>query len=139
MGTRPLKERRIDWPVSRLMAVQLRTVSTEDTMEKVQAELNRWRLSAVPVVNADGSAFGIISAADLLHFNASKKNAKATRAWEACTYKPISVTPDTPISEVAKLMLGKRIHHVLVVEGSTLRGLVSTFDFMRHYMQSRRT
>ena len=29
-------------------------------------------------------------------------------------------------------MLSKHIHHVLVTEGSVLKGIVSSFDFLEH-------
>ena len=50
-----------------------------------------------------------------------------------CTYKPVVVRPTTPISEVASLMLERSIHHVVVIDGATLAGVVSSFDFVRRF------
>ena len=49
--------------------------------------------------------FGVISAADLMQFNAQGRGPTSVRAWQLCTYKPISVGPDTPMGEVARLMV----------------------------------
>jgi CBS domain-containing protein len=131
-------ERRVDLPISKLMARTLHTVSTEEPVEQVEADMNRFRVYALPIVNADNTVFGIISATDLAQFRAAKKNPKAVRAWELCTYKPLCVSPDIPAVRVAKLMITKHIHHVLVTEGKVLRGMVSTFDFVEAYVKSRR-
>ena len=117
-----------------MMAKAVWTVDSEETIEKVEALVNRRKLSAVPVVDAQGAVFGILSLLDLLHFHAAKKNPKAVRAWELCTYKPISVAPETQIAAVAQLMLTNKIHHILVVEGGKLQGIVSALDFVEQYV-----
>ena len=43
----------------------------------------------------------------------------------------ISVAPSAPVSEVAKVMEGKHIHRVLVVEAGALRGVITTMDMTR--------
>ena len=40
----------------------------------------------------------------------------------------VSVAPDAPIAEVARLMRQNRVHRVLVIDGDALQGIVSTFD-----------
>jgi CBS domain-containing protein len=116
------------------MAKTVWTVALEDTAEKVENLLNRRSLSAVPVVDENGGVFGIISSGDMLHLHAAKKNPKAIRAWELCTYKPIAVRPDTSIGEVAKLMIKNKIHHVPVTENGKLCGIVSALDFVERFV-----
>jgi len=118
-------------PISSLMTRRVSTVSTEDTIARVEAELDRLRLHAMPVVDPQGGLFGILSAVDLAHFHAAKKNPNSVRAWELCTYKPLCVAPDTPARRVAGMMVAKKVHHVLVTDGPRLLGIVSTFDFIR--------
>jgi CBS-domain-containing membrane protein len=121
-------------PISHMMAKTVLTAGTEDTIENVDTLLTSHRLSAVPIVDAKGAIFGIVSSLDLLHFNATRKNPKAVRAWELCTYKPIAVSPETPVAEVAKLMIKNKIHHILIIENGMLRGIVSALDFVEHYV-----
>jgi CBS domain-containing protein len=116
------------------MAKTVWTVALEDTAEKVENLLNRRSLSAVPVVDENGGVFGIISSGDMLHLHAAKKNPKAIRAWELCTYKPIAVRPETSIGEVAKLMIKNKIHHVPVTENGKLCGMVSALDFVEQFV-----
>jgi len=124
----------MDRPISQMMAKTVWTVGTEDTIENVDTMLTSHKLSAVPVVDAKGVVFGIVSSLDLLHFHAAKKNPKAVRAWELCTYKPIAVSPETSVVEVAELMIKNKIHHILITENGTLRGIVSALDFVEQYV-----
>ena len=124
----------MDRPISHMMAKSVWKVDTEDTIESVDTLFASHKLSAVPVVDAKGVIFGIISSPDLLHFHATKKNPKAVRAWELCTYKPVAVSPETPAVEVAKLMIENKIHHILITENGTLRGIVSALDFVERYV-----
>ena len=124
----------MDEPISHVMAKTLWTAAMEDTAEKVEELLSRRSLSAVPVVDENGGVFGIISAADILHLHAAKRNPKAVRAWELCTYKPIVVPPNTSITEVAKLMVEHKIHHVLVTENGKLLVIVSALGFVEQFV-----
>lgn len=122
--------------ISEFVGKAVRTAYMEDTVEKVESDLSLHRLHAIPVVDADGAAFGIISEVDLLHFHASKKNPKAMRAWELCTYRPISVPPATPIRDVVRMMVTHKIHQILITEGTALKGIVSCFDLLEHYFEA---
>jgi CBS domain-containing protein len=51
-------------------------------------------------------------------------------AADAMVADVISVSPDTPVAEIAGLMRRQRIHRVVVVEDGAVIGLVSTFDLI---------
>ncbi len=121
-------------PISDMMTKSVWTANTEDTIDKVEDLLNLHRISSVPVVDSEGVIFGIISAPDLIHFHAERKNAKAIRAWEICMHRPIEVSPSMPIGDVAKLMVNNRIHHVVVTENRRVQGFVSALDFVEQYV-----
>jgi len=74
---------------------------------------------------------GVISATDLLQFHAQERDPATVRAWQLCTYKPISVDQATPLGEVARVMVERRIHHVVVTGDAGLVGVVSSLDFVR--------
>lgn len=44
---------------------------------------------------------------------------------------PVTVSPDLTVEHVARLMLGRGIRHVLVVDGEHLAGIVSNRDVRR--------
>lgn len=117
--------------ISNIMAHTPIKAGMEETMHEVADLLHRHRLSSVPVVDPQTQeCFGIISLKDIHKLNAQKTNLQTIHAWEACTYKPIIVTPDTPIEDVARLMVENRIHHVIVAEDRKLKGFVSSLDII---------
>jgi CBS domain-containing protein len=120
--------------ISSLMQHDVYSVSPDDTMRTVQALMAAKGLSWVPVVDSNGAVLGVISSADLLRFHADGKVASVICAWQICTYKPIMVRPNATLSEVARLMVETNIHHVVVAEGTDIKGVVSSFDFVRTFM-----
>jgi CBS domain-containing protein len=123
-------------PISDLMQREVCCVHLDDTIEEVERTLVERKLSWLPVVESNGTAMGVISIADLLRFHADHKDAGTTCAWQLCTYKPIAVAPDTPVDEVARLMVAQGIHHVVVVDRDRLAGVVSSLDFVRAFVES---
>jgi len=121
-------------PISTLMVQRTWTVGLDDTLQAVETFMADKGLSWAPVVGANGVVLGVISTADLLQFHANQGDANTATAWLLCTYKPISVTPDTPITEVAKLMVENKIHHVVVVDKGSLCGVVSSLDFVKTFV-----
>lgn len=120
--------------ISSLMHREVFSVRPDDTMQEIEEEMVARHLTWVPVVDTDGVALGVISSGDLLRFHADARQASKVCAWQICTYKPISVRPDTPVSDVARLMVKTGIHHVVVTEGSSIKGVVSSLDFVRSFM-----
>ena len=121
-------------PISSLMSARTWTIGLDDPVQAVEAFLADKSLSWAPVVGANGVVLGVISSADILQFHAQKGDAGKVLAWQLCTYKPISVSPDTPIASVAKAMVDNRIHHVVVVDQGSICGVVSSLDFVKTFV-----
>lgn len=122
-------------PISSLMQRHVRSVSMDDTVQAVEAMMLREGLVWVPVVEGDtATVVGVISAHDLLQFRVEGRDAAGLAAWQLCTYKPLSVAPDTPVEEVAALMIERQVHHVVVMRGSTMEGVVSSLDFVKAFV-----
>jgi CBS domain-containing protein len=113
-----------------IMSVPPVTVDMQDTVERVEEVLAEHDLSSVPVIDSERrDCFGIISLKDIAHFNATKRNPRTTLAWEMCTYKPLTVGPQSSIAEVGRMMVEHQIHHVVVVvENARITGIVSSLD-----------
>lgn len=125
-------------PISSLMRRDVCRVGLDDTVAQVERTLLERRVTWVPVMQANGTAMGVISAADLLRFHAGRQDPDTTRAWQLCTYKPAGVAPDTPADDAARLMLERAIHHLLVVDGNGLCGVVSSMDLLAAFMAPAR-
>ena len=118
------------------MEPQVCSVDMEDTIAAVEALFVRQALSWAPVLESNGTIVGAISASDLLQFNAQGLDPTAVQAWQRCSYKPISVSPDTPVSEVARLMIEIKIHHVVVTDSEGIAGVVSSLDFVQTFLSA---
>ena len=87
------------------MERQVWTVDMDDAVADVVSLFARQSISWAPVLESKQTIVGVISTSDLLRFHARGQDPTAVRAWQMCSYKPISVSPDTPVSEVARLMI----------------------------------
>ena len=121
-------------PISSFMERQVCAVDMDDTVAEVESLFARQGLSWAPVLESSRTVVGAISASDLLQFHALGQDPSAVRAWQRCSYKPISVSPDTPVSEVARLMIESKIHHVVVIADEGIAGVVSSLDFVRTFV-----
>ncbi|OWW21162.1 CBS domain-containing protein [Noviherbaspirillum denitrificans] len=125
-------------PISSIMHRTVSPVHMDDTIDIVESVMNAHRISSAPVYDDGGAVIGIITTTDVVRHHASGKEGRATKAWELCTYKPLQVSADTPAPKVAELMVEHRVHHVLVMEGRSVEGIVSALDFVKLYLDECR-
>lgn len=120
-----------------LMHVSPVTVDMDATLAEVDKVLRTHGLSAVPVTDRrNGVLLGVVSARDLahaVHTNHGRRDPAVVHAWEMCTYKPVQVSVAATVGEVARLMLGHGIHHVVVTDDKGIAGIVSALDFVRQF------
>ena len=101
------------------------------------------QIGGAPVVGSHGEVLGIISTVDLLRAvdqacdaevdgNAEElaEDLHPLRASEVMTPEVVWVTPDTPASQVARLMRDQGIHRVLVGNDGRLEGIITAFDLL---------
>jgi CBS domain-containing protein len=121
-------------PISTLMQLHTKTIAADDAVETIEAFLNRNGLSWAPVLGDAGELLGVISIADLVRFHRDMRDASGTAAWHLCTFRPITVSPETAIREVARLMVDHHVHHVVVTDNGAVRGVVSSLDFVKTFV-----
>jgi len=124
----------VNRPVSALMQRRVHSVDMDASVAEVERLFVEHDLSWAPVLEAGHTIVGVISAPDLLQFQVHGLDPLATRAWQLCTYKPVMVGPQTPLGEVARQMIERRIHHVVVVKDDGVAGVVSSLDFVRAFV-----
>lgn len=139
---------------SDIMTSPVLTVGPETQIKEIAALLFERRISAVPVVDG-GALVGIVSEADLLHrqeigteclgrggawwlrlFTADPSvedyvKSHARRARDVMTRRVATVSPDTPLAEVARLLEARNIGRVPVVDGGRLVGIVSRANLVQ--------
>lgn len=122
--------------IASMMEREVRAIDMDDSVADVERLFARERLSWAPVLESGSTFIGVVSATDLLQFHARGLDSVHIRAWQLCTYKPVTVAPDTPLPDVARLMVERQIHHVVVTEGQRIAGVVSSLDFVRAFLDA---
>ena len=120
--------------ISLLMSREVHAVDMDASLADVERHFAETGLTWAPVLEEGRTVVGVVSVSDLLHWQAQGCDPQETRAWQLCTYKPVSASPDTPIVDVAREMVERGIHHVVVMDGDRLVGVVSSLDFVRTFV-----
>ena len=81
--------------------------------------------------NADRRPIAIVTDADITQAIADGRAMECTRIIDLTLAPPLTVESGTSAREAAELMLSRRIHHLPVVEGGRLVGLVELSDVSR--------
>lgn len=98
-------------------------------------------IHALVVTGEDGEVVGIVSHMDIIPHHS--EDLTQLTAQEIMTGNVISVAPDSPVQEAIDVMVGKRIHRLVVTEvagGKLLPvGVLSTTDIVREMRGSKWT
>jgi CBS domain-containing protein len=126
--------------VLRTKGTQVVTVTPDTTVRRLLAVLAENRIGAV-VVSGDGrSVDGIASERDIVRALASRGAAVMSEPVTAIfTAEVRTVTPETPVEEVMRLMTELRVRHAPVVVGGRLGGIVSIGDVVKNRMDELET
>ena len=146
-----------------IMKKNVITVKETDTVEDVAKVLLEYGIGGVPVVKEDGRVVGIITEGDLIYqgkkfkipafieilggvfyFDEPRRIEKdlkkmvATKAVDVMSTKVTSVEENTPLEDIATLMVEKEINRVPVVDSQgKLVGIISRQDIIRSIHQKQ--
>jgi CBS domain-containing protein len=108
------------------------TVSPEDPITDAAKTMRDATIGSVVVVDDDNRPEGILTRSDFVDFVADEANLAAggtPPTEEVMATDIVSVSPDTPLPEVAEVMDEHAIHHLPVVSGTGMVvGVVTTTD-----------
>lgn len=112
-----------------------RTVNTDTTVENVLKDINWSSISCVVVTDTDKNVIGIITEQDMIYAESIGIKKSDLKAWEICSKRLIRVSPEDTVAGAMKLMIDNKVHHVLVMTGDYLEGVISSFDVMKEFMK----
>jgi CBS domain-containing protein len=118
--------------VLRVKGTQVITVTPDTTVRQLVAVLAEHRIGAV-VVSHDGIAVdGIVSERDVVQAlarrGAAVMSAQVTAIYTAQVH---TVTPQSPIEDIMRMMTERRVRHAPVVVDGRLQGIVSIGDVVK--------
>ncbi len=136
-----------------IMTKNVISAAADTTVEQITALMMENHISAVPILDVDGTVIGLISEGDLMRrvegagnahkswwlslFSGPENTAsdfvamRSRRAKDIMTRKVQVVAPDTPVADIARLLEEKRIKRVPVVENGKIVGIVSRGNLMQ--------
>jgi CBS domain-containing protein len=143
--------------ISELMQRDVVTVSADASLKEVACALVAHRISGMPVCDADGRVLGVVSEGDILYKERGRVErpggplawlvdgtsyAEVSKAWaltarEAMTAPAVTIGPDRPAAEAARLMLEHRVNRLVVLDrDGRLAGIVTRADLVRAFTRS---
>ncbi len=142
-----------------IMKTEVVTVSPETTVEELGRLFIDRGISGAPVLGPSGELYGIVTENDLIKRNrrfhiptiirlfdafiplegasAMEKEIKvmsASKVADICSREVITVSAETPLTEIATIMSDKGVHLLPVVEGGKLLGIVGKMDVIKGSM-----
>jgi CBS domain-containing protein len=126
--------------VLRVKGTRVVTVTPDTTVRQLLAVLAEHRIGAV-IVSSDGTAVdGIASERDIVRAFASRGAAVMSEPVTAIyTAEVHTITPDTQIEDVMRMMTERRVRHAPVVQDGALRGIVSIGDVVKNRIDELET
>lgn len=146
-----------------MMSTEVISVGPDTPVEAIAALLVEHRISAVPVIEADGRLLGMVSQSDLLRLLESETEGGGKRSWwlslvgsgeeqaheqlkwhgrvarEVMTSPVVTVEPSTSIAELARRLETQGIKRVPVIADGRVVGIVSRGDLLRVFTLPRTT
>ena len=139
-----------------IMNREVITITDESSIKELARILSIHQISGVPVINDKGKLVGVVTESDLIYqtkkvhiptvitildsvfylenpdkMGDEMKKMAGTKVKDILTSKPVTVTEETPLDEIATIMAEKNMHTLPVVNQDTLVGVIGKKDIIR--------
>jgi CBS domain-containing protein len=138
------------------MTREVITASPETSIAELSKTLENRKIGGVPVVDQGGRLVGIVTQSDLVERARELELPPAINILDFHVYlqipsqllkrvermlgatvgevmspKPVTVSPETPVPQVAALMAKQKVHTLPVLEGGKIVGIIGKIDIIR--------
>jgi len=147
---------------SEVMTGTVHTLNDQMDVREAIVQFRELGISGAPVVNNEGELVGVLSQTDIVNYYLTRDEelvsetdfyhhaSLGAREWgrnfevidtnvarigELMSPVTISVSEDTSVHDIARLMMGKQIHRVVVTKGGTVTGVVSALDLLKGFFR----
>ena len=142
-----------------IMTRDVITVQNDTSVADLARLLTENSISGAPVVSADGELLAVVTESDLidqskkLHIptvitildsvfylenpdkmESDMKKMAGTKVADICSGPVKTISPDTPLDEIATIMAEKNIHTLPVIDGPKLVGVIGKKDIIKTLM-----
>jgi acetoin utilization protein AcuB len=121
------------------------TIPADVTITKALQVMRQNEVRRLPVLDEEGHLVGIVSEKDLLYASPSPATSLSIyemhyllsrlRVTELMTTAPITISPDIPLEEAARIMADNKIGGLPVMEGDKLVGIITETDIFKVFLE----
>lgn len=112
--------------IHELMVANVITVEPHHTVDRLCCLIGTNHIHAIPVVDSEGAAVGIVSSTDLI-----PDLKGGTPVGQLMTRKVYTVPQYDDVHIAARIMRNHHIHHVVVTHEQKVVGMLSSFDLLK--------
>jgi|SRR5690554_3615488 len=137
---------KLEVEVAQIMSKDLKTLTKSQSLYEAEKLFKKHKIRHLPVVDDDHIMVGVLSYSDLLKISYADVT-EGEEDVESIVYDmfsiaqvmakvPVTVTPDTSIREVIKILAKQTFHSLPVVEkDGALVGIVTTTDLLNYFLE----
>ncbi|MFB6136537.1 MAG: cyclic nucleotide-binding/CBS domain-containing protein [Halobacteriaceae archaeon] len=123
--------------VGRVMSADVLTVTPDTLVETAAQTMLGEGVGSVVIVDGDGRLEGILTTTDFVRIVAERDPKDDTPVGEYMSTDVVTTTADASIREAADAMIQHGVHHLPVVDGDHVIGVVSTTDLTAYLSHAR--
>jgi len=123
--------------VEEYMNPKMITVASKVSILEISKAMTDWKISSVAITDEQNKRIiGILTERDIVHGIADGLHPETIIANSLMSTPVLSIKNNQPIEEAARLMIKKRVRHLVVEDSSHVaRGIITTTDLARYLKQ----
>lgn len=114
-----------------IMTTKVITIHKNKPVCEVEGLFIEHEIGGAPIVDDKGDLTGVISKSDVNRFNFTEGDPNYASAWEIASPIVITIEASVSVQEAARIMIDKHIHRLVVTDGKTMVGMLSSHDFVK--------
>ena len=121
------------------------TVTADTPITEALKVMRQKQVRRLPVLDQEGKMVGIVSEKDLLYASPSPATSLSIyemhymlthlQTSELMSTQVITVTPETPVEEAARIMADNKIGGLPVMDGAKLAGIITETDIFKVFLE----
>lgn len=118
-------------PITRIMSPNVVCATPDLELDRLLELMVRDRLGCVPIVDERQRPLGMVTKLDIVEHLVGPSDRVKPKVADVMMPFAISLDEDATVAHAAALMASEDMHHVMIVSGRRLIGIVSTMDITR--------
>lgn len=116
---------------------EVKSVGRDTNAQELIDTISWDKISCVVVYDEDKQVIGVITEKDMVFAESLGIKKRDIKSWQICSRDIINIGPEDTILGAATLMIENKVHHVLVMTGDYVEGVVTSLDILKEMLDSR--